>query len=44
MSILQHELQVAAESQKRETEAGPYSVYANDYGNYGNWYDCSGWH
>lgn len=44
MSILQHEMQVAAESQKREAESQAYEVYINDYGNYGNWYDCSGWH
>jgi hypothetical protein len=44
MSILQHEMQVAAESQEREAEGQAYDVYINDYGNYGNWYDCSGWH
>ena len=21
-----------------------YPVYVNDYGNYGNWYDCKGYH
>jgi len=44
MSILQHEMQVAEESRKREAESQSYDVYVNDYGNYGNWFDCSGWH
>ncbi len=44
MSILQAEMAKAQESQLREAEGGSYDVYINDYGNYGNWYDCSGWH
>jgi len=41
--ILKAEME-AIEAQQQNADHQSYSVYVNDYGNYGNWMDCKDWH
>lgn len=42
-NILKAEME-AIQAQSQNADHQSYDVYINDYGNYGNWYDCKDWH